>query len=69
MLNQKNSRKQGDVGLGRAIAYFTSEGFTVCLPLTDNQDYDLVVEKENGLKKIEGTLSTIGEGFRSGGCP
>jgi len=49
---QKNSRKQGDVGLGAAIAYFTLKGITVCIPLTDNQDYDLVIDL-NGLKKIQ----------------
>jgi hypothetical protein len=49
---QKNTRKQGDVGLGAAIAYFTSIGVTVCLPLTDNQNYDLVIE-DNGLKRVQ----------------
>ena len=50
--DQKNSRKQGDVGLGAAIAYFTRHGVTTCLPLTDNQDYDLVID-DNGLKKVQ----------------
>lgn len=52
ILDQKNSRKQGDVGLGYAIAYFTKIGATVCLPLTDNQKYDLVFEEDNELKKV-----------------
>jgi len=42
--NAKNSKQQGDVGLGTAIAYYTQEGYTVCIPLTDGQDYDLIVE-------------------------
>ncbi len=50
---QRNSRKQGDVGLGAAIGYFTTRGYTVCIPLTDSQEYDLVVELEDGLKKIQ----------------
>ena len=41
---QKNTRKQGDVGLGAAIAFFTQKGITVCVPLTDNQEYDLIVD-------------------------
>lgn len=49
---QNNSRKQGDVGLGAAISYFTCKGITVCIPLTDNQDYDLVID-EKGLKKVQ----------------
>jgi len=51
--DKKNSRKQGDVGLGSAINWFTQNEYTVCLPLTDNQGYDLVVEKDNGLEKVQ----------------
>lgn len=40
-----NTKQQGDLGLGNAIAYFTSEGYTVSIPLTDSQDYDLIVDK------------------------
>ena len=50
---QKNSRKQGDVGLGIAIGWFAKSGWTICIPLTDNQDFDLAVEKEDGLKKVQ----------------
>lgn len=52
ILEQKNSRKQGDVGLGYAIAYFTKIGATVCVPLTDNQKYDLVFEEFGNLKRV-----------------
>lgn len=45
-----NSKKQGDWGLGRAIAYFTLNEYTVSLPLTESQDYDLVVDKKSLLK-------------------
>lgn len=48
-----NSRKQGDAGLGQAIAWFTMKGFAVSIPLTDNQDYDLVVEIDGILKKVQ----------------
>ena len=44
MLSQKNTKKQGDVGLGLAIGYFVSKGYTISLPLTDSQEYDLVVD-------------------------
>lgn len=53
MLNQRNSKKQGDVGLGIAIGWFVSKGFTVCIPLTDSQEYDLVVDMGVGLKKVQ----------------
>lgn len=53
MFNSKNSKKQGDIGLGSAINYFTSNGYTVCIPLTDSQEYDLVIDINNELKKIQ----------------
>ncbi len=49
----KNSKKQGDAGLGQAIAYFTSKGYDVALPLTDSADWDLIVELEDGLKRVQ----------------
>lgn len=30
-----------------AIAYFSSNGYVVSIPLNDIQDYDLVIEKED----------------------
>lgn len=48
-----NSKKKGDVGLGSAIGYFTSNGTPVSIPLTDSQDYDLVVELDGVLKKVQ----------------
>ena len=49
----KNSKKQGDAGLGQAIAYFTLKGYDIALPLTDSADWDLIVEMEDGLKRIQ----------------
>lgn len=51
--DRENSRKQGDVGLGAAISWFTSLGYTTCIPLTDSQKYDLVVDIDNELKRIQ----------------
>lgn len=41
-----NSRKQGDLGTGFAIPYFLSHGYTVSIPISDSQSYDLIVEKD-----------------------
>lgn len=49
----KNSKKQGDAGLGQAIAYFTMQGYDVALPLTDSADWDLIVEIDNQLKRVQ----------------
>ena len=51
--NYTNTKKQGDAGLGSAISYFTMKGYPVSIPLTDNQDYDLVVEIDKVLKKVQ----------------
>ena len=53
MTTFKNSKKQGDAGLGQAIAYFTSKGYDVALPLTDSADWDLIVEIDNELKRVQ----------------
>lgn len=53
-----NSKKQGDAGLGVAIGYFASKGITVCVPLTDSQDYDLVVENQ-GLQKVQVRTTSV----------
>ena len=47
-----NPRKQGDAGLGCAIAWFTAHEHCVCVPLTDSQRFDLVVEMEGQLKRV-----------------
>lgn len=46
--------KQGNIGLGQAIAYYMSKGYMVALPVNDTQPYDLVVDKfdGNGLQRV-----------------
>ena len=58
----KNSKKQGDAGLGQAIAYFTMKGYDVALPLTDSADWDLIAEIDGVLKRVQiKTSSQISE--------
>jgi hypothetical protein len=47
-----NPRKQGDAGMGIAIGWFACAGYTVCLPLTDSQPYDLIVDAGAGLERV-----------------
>jgi hypothetical protein len=48
-----NPRKQGDAGMGIAIGWFACAGYTVCVPLTDSQPYDLIVDDgEHGLQRV-----------------
>ena len=50
----KNTKQQGNIGLGSAIQYFSQKLYTISLPLNDSQDYDLIVEDYDGtLKKVQ----------------
>lgn len=52
-----NPRRQGDAGLGVAIGWFATHGYTVCLPLTDSQRFDLVTV--NGcMRRVQVKTST-----------
>lgn len=44
--NSVYKSQQGNIGLGAALAYYTSKGFTVLIPLNDTQKYDLVVSSD-----------------------
>ena len=43
---------QGNIGLGKAIEYFTSQAIPVSIPLNDTQKYDLVVDINSKLFKV-----------------
>ena len=53
---------QGNLGLGRAIAYYTAHCIPVLIPLNDTQKYDIVVDKE-GLKRVS-DYSTLGKEWK-----
>lgn len=44
--------KQGNIGLGQAIAYYTLKGIPVMIPLNDTQKYDLVIDVDNNLYRV-----------------
>ena len=47
------NKEKGNTSLGIAIAYYTSNGYIVSIPLNDTQDYDLIVDKNNTIKKVQ----------------
>lgn len=53
MFNFKNYNKQGDLGVGKAITHFASKGCTISIPLTDSQEYDLVVDDGNNIQRVQ----------------
>lgn len=48
-----NNKSKGKAGLAVAIGYYGSIGCTVCIPLNDTQEYDLIVDDGNKLKKVQ----------------
>lgn len=54
---------QGNIGLGKAIEYFTSYQYPVSLPLNDTQKYDLIVDIEGSLKRISVKTSRSKSGY------
>jgi hypothetical protein len=47
------TKQKGDAALGQAIAYFLGQGYEICLPIGDKRDYDLIVEKEGILARVQ----------------
>lgn len=56
--NAVNWKKQGDIGMCYAIAYYSKLGWTISIPLTDSQDYDLIVDTGNSLLKVQVKTTT-----------
>lgn len=47
------NKEKGNSGLGIAIAYFSTQGHTVSIPLNDTQNYDLIIEKDNQFQSVQ----------------
>lgn len=56
--NAKTTVEQGAVGLAAAIFQYQRLGYNVCLPLIDNQDYDLVIEKDGRFLTVQAKTTT-----------
>ena len=52
MWSDSYKSKQGNIGLGQAIAYYTLNGIPVIIPINDTQKYDLVIDKNNILYRV-----------------
>ena len=48
-----SNKNIGNSSLGIAISYFVCNGYVVSIPLNDTQDYDLIVEKENKMYRVQ----------------
>lgn len=52
------NKQRGNCGLGIAIGYFSTNGYTVSIPLNDTQDYDLLIDKDNKIKSVQVKYTT-----------
>lgn len=47
------TKAKGDLVVAYAIHYFTVKDFEVCLPIGDKRPYDLIIEKDGELKRVQ----------------
>lgn len=47
------TKGQGNVGVAAAILYFAKQGNTISIPLNDSQEYDLIVDIDGKLNKVQ----------------
>jgi hypothetical protein len=47
------TKEKGDLAIGRAIHYFLSSGYEVCLPIGDKRTYDMLVETGGRIQKVQ----------------
>lgn len=48
-----NTREQGDIGVAQAIYWYTKQGYKISKPMSDSTRYDLVIEKNGKLYRVE----------------
>ena len=46
-------KEKGDIAAANAISYFMTNGYEVCLPIGDKRPYDLVVELDGNLYRVQ----------------
>ena len=48
-----HTKDKGDIGLAKAIADITQQGWIVCLPFTEHAAFDLIAYKDNVCKRVQ----------------
>ena len=59
----RTTQKKGDIAVSQAIASFTRLGYDVSIPLTESAPYDLIIDINNRLIRLQVkyTSSLLGE--------
>jgi hypothetical protein len=47
------TKERGDKALAQAISYYLSNGYEVNLPVGDKRSYDVVIEKDGHLERVQ----------------
>ncbi len=49
----KETQRKGDLAVAKAIVRFTEMGYIVSTPLSESVPYDLVIDTDKGLKRVQ----------------
>lgn len=55
------TQRKGDIAVAQAISSFTKLGLDVLLPLTESASYDLVIDNNGELKRVQVRYTSSGE--------
>lgn len=48
-----NTKRKGSLAVGEAIAYFIGQGITVLLPVSDCDKYDIAVDNNGTIQRVQ----------------
>lgn len=57
----RDTQRKGDTAVAQAIATFTKAGYDISIPLTESAAYDLIVEGNGIVKRLQVRYSKNGE--------
>ena len=49
----RTTQRKGDIAVAQSIATFTRMGYDVALPLTESAAYDIIVDDNQGLHRVQ----------------
>jgi hypothetical protein len=58
-------KEKGDLAVSYAIHYFMTNGYEVSLPIGDKRDYDMIVEIEGSLSRVQVKYAGLYPGMKS----
>ena len=60
-MKMRETQRKGDIAVAQAVATFTKMGYEVALPLTESAAYDLLVDAEQNIYKVQVRFTSNGE--------